>query len=61
VPREAVGWLTAVALAAAVGLGELLAAGGAADEHPAASTASPASPIAAAARITPNPVTAPVQ
>src|ERR1700689_200641 len=41
VPGEAVGGLTAVALGVAVGLGELLVAGGAADEQPPASTARP--------------------
>src|ERR1700683_395796 len=51
VPGETVGWLTAVALGVAVGLGELLAAGGAADEHPPASTARPASTIAEPARL----------
>src|ERR1700733_4552033 len=50
VPGETVGWLTAVALGVAATLGELLAAGGAEDEHPPASTARPASAIAAPAR-----------
>jgi hypothetical protein len=43
-----------VALGVAVGLGELLAAGGAADEQPPASTARPASAIAAPARVAPD-------
>src|SRR5580698_2098848 len=51
VPGETVGWLTAVALGVAATLGELLAAGGAEDEHPPASTARPASAIAAPARL----------
>ena len=50
-PGETVGWLTAVALGVAVGLGELLVAGGAADEQPPASTARPTSAIAAPARV----------
>jgi hypothetical protein len=50
VPGETVGWLTVVALGVVVGLGELLAAGGAADEQPPASTARPVSAIAAPAR-----------
>src|ERR1700728_123416 len=59
VPGETVGWLTAVALGVAVALGELLAAGGAADEHPPASTARPTSAIPAPARAPTNRVTAP--
>src|SRR5580692_3438442 len=51
VPGETVGWLTAVALGVAVGLGELLVAGGAADEQPPASAARPIRTIAAAVRL----------
>jgi len=50
VPGETVGWLTAVALGVEAGLGELLVAGGAADEQP-ASAARPIRTIAAAVRL----------
>src|ERR1700728_615963 len=59
VPGEAVGWLAAVALGVAGALGELLAAGGAADEQPPASTARPTSAIAAPARAATDRATAP--